>query len=321
MFIDIGVLTYSAVFVGILLLVEGAYYFLRDWRQAPAHAVNRRLRLLAGTDRQTALRRLRREDQNLASRVLALAFPFADRLMIQAGAAGTLSSLASTLVGISILSLVVLHALLQMPLIQSVLAALAIGVALPFALLLIKRRKRLRRFGEQLPDAIDVLVRSLRAGHPVSGAMSLVAEEMPDPVGTEFGMAMDEMTYGLSMDQALRNMAARVPHPDLNFLVVSIQIQHSTGGDLAEILGNLAAVIRDRFRMYAKIRAVSAEGRLSVVVIGFLPFVVAGALSVLGPDFFGSVSSDSLFLPMMGVSFGLWVFGMIIFVKMVNIRV
>jgi tight adherence protein B len=223
--------------------------------------------------------------------------------------------------GIGLITLMLLHYLLLLPLLQSVLLAVPLALALPFGVLLIKRRKRLHRFGEQLPDAIDVLVRSLRAGHPVSGAMGLVAEEMPDPVGTEFGLAVDEMTYGLSIDQALSNIARRVPHPDLRFLVVAIQIQHTTGGDLAEILSNLSSIIRDRFRMYAKIRAVSAEGRMAAKVIGALPFAVAGALNLLTPTFFSSVSADPLFPVLIGIACALWLAGIVIFVNMVRIRV
>lgn len=321
MLFDSNILLYGAVFIGMLLLVEGAYYLLRDWRVAPANAVNRRLRLLAGNDRRTVLRRLRRDDQNPASRLLTLVVPAAERLLIESGSTSTLSRLASIIAAIAVWTFLPLHYLVLLPPAQSLLIAVGLALALPLAVLMIKRRKRLRRFGEQLPDAIDVLVRSLRAGHPVSGAMGLVAEEMPDPVGTEFGLCVDEMTYGLSLEQALSNMAGRVPHSDLKFLVIAIQIQHSSGGDLAEILGNLATIIRDRFRMYAKIRAVSAEGRLAARVIGLLPFLVAGALNVVAPTFFSDVSSDALFVPLIGVACILWFFGIVIFVKMVRIRV
>lgn len=321
MLIDSNILLYGAVFIGVLLLVEAAYYLLRDWRLAPANAVNRRLRLLADSDRHTVLRRLRRDDQNPASRILKLVVPAAERLLIESGSASTLSRLASIMAAIAVWTFLPLHYVLLLPLAQSGLVAVALALALPLVSLIVKRRRRLRRFGEQLPDAIDVLVRSLRAGHPVSGAMGLVAEEMPDPVGTEFGLCVDEMTYGLSIESALANMAIRVPHSDLKFLAIAIQIQHSSGGDLAEILSNLATIIRDRFRMYAKIRAVSAEGRLAAKVIGLLPFLVAGALNLLAPSFFSDVASDPLFAPLIGVAVLLWLFGIVIFLKMVRIRV
>lgn len=321
MTIDVDLLLYGAVFIGILLLVEAAYYLIRDWRHAPVNAVNRRLRLLAASDRRDALRRLRRDDHNALSRALKLVFPFAERLLLEAGATSTLSSLASAVAGIGLLVFVSLRFVLLLPLLQSALLAVLAGMVLPFGILLIKRRRRLRRFGEQLPDAIDVLVRSLRAGHPVSGAMGLVAEEMPDPIGTEFGLTLDEMTYGLSMEHALSNMARRVPHDDLKFLIIAIQIQHTSGGDLAEILHNLATIIRDRFRMYAKIRAVSSEGRLAAKVIGALPFVVYGALSVLAPAFFGAVSSDPLYPFLLGLAGLLWLLGIVLFMKMIKIRV
>jgi tight adherence protein B len=242
-------------------------------------------------------------------------------LLIESGSTLTLSRLASIMAAIAVWTFLPLHYILLLPLAQSGLVAIALALVLPLATLKIKRRKRLRRFGDQLPDAIDVLVRSLRAGHPVSGAIGLVAEEMPDPVGTEFGLCVDEMTYGLSIEQAMSNMAGRVPQSDLGFLVIAIQVQHSSGGDLAEILGNLATVIRDRSRMYAKISAVSAEGKLAAKVIGALPFVVFGALNVVAPSFFGAVYSDPLFVPLIGIAFILWVLGIVIFMKLVRIRV
>jgi tight adherence protein B len=321
MWVDPEVLIYGAVFVGMLLLIEGAYYLFRDWRQGPSKAINRRLRMLAATERRTVLRRLRREEQDALSRLLAKVFPFADRLMVQAGATSGVTSLVSAMAGAFIVALLVLRVLLLLPLLPSVLAALAAGTLAPLALLMLKRRNRLKRFGEQFPDTLDLLVRSLRAGHPVSSAMGLVAEESADPVGTEFGIAVDEMTYGLALDEALVNMATRVPHPDLQFANVAIQIQHATGGDLAEVLGNLAAVIRDRFRMHAKIRAISAEGRASVFVIGALPFVVLAALLALRPNYYGDVSADPLFPQLLAGAGVLWLLGIVTVLKMVNIRV
>jgi tight adherence protein B len=321
MIIDVDILIYGAIFIGMLLLIEGAYYMLRDWRRAPSLAINRRMRMLGGSDRRTVLRRLRREDQTFLSRFLADAIPFGDRLLVQAGATATSSQLASAMAGLALVTFVILHPLQHVPLFPSVLVSAALGIALPLGVLLLMRRKRLKRFGEQLPDAIDLLVRSLRAGHPVSAAMGLVAEEMPDPMGTEFGVAVDEMTYGLSMNQTLDNMARRVPHADLAFFVVAVQIQHATGGNLAEILGNLSTVIRDRFRMFAKIRAVSAEGRLSAVVISLIPFLLAGAIMLIDPRFFGAVASDAMFLPLIGLAAAFWVVGAITVFKMVHFRV
>jgi tight adherence protein B len=192
---------------------------------------------------------------------------------------------------------------------------------LPYLYLIYKKSARLKEFGEQLPDSLDLIVRSLRAGHPVSAALSLVAKEMPDPIGSEIGIVVDEMTYGLDLSEALRNLAARVPHEDLRFLVVTIQIQYMVGGNLAEVLGNLSQIIRDRYQMFAKIRAVTAEGRSSAILIGILPMVFAGFMILTNPQFFSNVIDDPLFWPMVGGGVALMLMGQFIIYKMVNFKV
>ena len=126
------------------------------------------------------------------------------------------------------------------------------GIIAPIMHLKTMRANRVKKFSEQLPDALDIMVRSLQAGHPISAAMSLVSKEMSDPIGTEFGIAVDEMTYGLDMRDALESMGRRMEVQDFQYVVVSINIQHETGGNLAEVLRNLSTVIRDRFRMFKK---------------------------------------------------------------------
>ena len=164
-------------------------------------------------------------------------------------------------------------------------------------------------------------MRGLRAGHPVSAALTLVSKEMPDPIGSEFGLVVDEMTYGLDLSEALRNLAARVPQEDLRFLVVTIQIQYMVGGNLAEVLANLSKIIRDRYQLFAKIRAVTAEGRSSAVLIGCLPMVFAALMVFLRPEFFAAVIDDPLFWPMVAGGVMLMVIGQIIIYKLVNFEV
>jgi tight adherence protein B len=165
------------------------------------------------------------------------------------------------------------------------------------------------------------MVRSLQAGHPISAAISLVSKEMGDPIGTEFGIAVDEMTYGLDMREALYNMGRRIEIQDFQYVVVSINIQHETGGNLAEVLRNLSTVIRDRFRMFKKIRALSSEGRLSAIVLSFLPFAVGAIIFTGNPGFYLNVADDPLFLPMMAAALGLMLAGIFIMYRMVNFRV
>jgi tight adherence protein B len=266
------------------------------------------------------LRKMRREDQSLLSQALIRLFPFLEKLLLQSGSNMSLTRL----VVIISASFAVLFAAIRLatptPLLLAVGVAAVIATILPMLYLSIRRRKRIKRFGEQLPEALDLIVRSVLAGHPISSSFSLVSREMPDPIGSEFGIILDEMTYGLDMDEALDNLFERVPHPDLHFFTLAVQIQHGTGGNLAEVLSNLSMVIRDRFRMLAKVRSVSAEGRLSAVVISLLPAVVVAIVNVLSPSYFSDVINDPYFWPPIIVGITLLLIGVFIIWKMVNFR-
>ncbi len=170
--------------------------------------------------------------------------------------------------------------------IHELAGAVFAGALLPMFVLKYLRAKRVKKFAEQFPDAIDVVVRSLRAGHPLAIAITLVAREMPDPVGTEFGMVGDELSFGLDLETAMRNMYARVGQEDLPLFVTSVSIQAATGGNLAIILEGLSKVIRDRFKMRRKIKALSSEAKFSAYVLISLPFFIFFTVNVSSPDFF-----------------------------------
>ncbi len=172
--------------------------------------------------------------------------------------------------------------------------AVAAGT-IPFIYVLIKVEVRKKKFGEQLPDALDMIGRSLRAGHPNNAAMSLVAKETPDPLGSEFGILVDEVTFGLDMRDALENMGKRVNNEDFRFVVVCVIIQHGTGGDLAEVLENVSKVIRDRRHMQKKIEAQSIERRGSALLLSCIPFFIVGCIMIFNPEYYTSVEADPLF--------------------------
>ena len=199
--------------------------------------------------------------------------------------------------------------------------SIGVGVGGPIVFLRVKKANRLKLFAEQLPDALDIMVRSLQAGHPVSAAMTLVTMEMPDPIGTEFGIAVDEMTYGLELREALANLGDRVEVEDYQYVVVSINIQHETGGNLAEVLHGLSTVIRARFRMFKKIKALSAEGRLSAKILAILPIAFAALTFSNKPNYYLNAADDPLFWPLVGVALGLELMGIYIMYKLVNFRV
>jgi tight adherence protein B len=168
---------------------------------------------------------------------------------------------------------------------------------------------------------MDIIVRSLRAGHPVPVAVALVAQEMPDPIGTEFGIAADEITYGADVETAMRNLYFRVGQEDLPLFVTAVSIQGSTGGNLSEILANLSRVIRERFKMRRKIRALAAEGKFSALFLSGLPVVIFFLLQVVAPEFYAIVWNQSL--TKMGLTIaGTWmILGNIVMYKMCNFRI
>lgn len=314
-------LVYGVVFIGVLLLVEGAYYLILDLREGEGRQINRRLRLLAqGGDSRSVLVKLRRrgaQEGGVAARLL----PSLDRLLEDAGITVP-TGRVTLLMGLTFAILALGgFVLLRWPLWKALTPALLFSTALPVLVFYRLGRLRQERLAVQLPEAIDMIVRGLRAGHPVSSAISLVAREMPDPIGTEFGIVFDEMTYGLDLRDALENMSRRTRVDDLRYLVVSVRIQYGTGGNLAEVLGALATVIRERSRMKMRVRALSAEGRLSAWVLSLMPFGVAGAIVLLNPEYYINVKDDPWFPRLMLAGVGGTALGALVIRKLVNFRI
>ncbi len=179
----------------------------------------------------------------------------------------------------------------------------------------------LNKFGKQLPEAIELITRSLKAGHPVPVALSMVAREMPDPIGTEFGMVVDEVTYGSDLVTALLALYERVGHGDLPLLVSSVSIQSTTGGNLREILDSLAKVVRDRLKMKAKVRAISSEGRLSAMFLSAMPIILFGVLLLFNPDYYGGIWDEPLTWNLFGGLLFWLTVGNLLIMKMVNFKV
>jgi tight adherence protein B len=198
--------------------------------------------------------------------------------------------------------------------------ALVGGVLAPLAVLKVKANKRAAALGGQLPQALEVIVRSLEAGHPVPAAVALVGREMPDPVGTEFGMAADEIAYGATLEQAVERMADRCRHPDLDLFAATVRLQERTGGNLTGLLKLNASTIRERHKMRLKIRAASSEGRASAMILTSAPFIAVGFIVVSSPRFYGDVINEPL------VKYGLagmgfWIFlGNLIMRRMIDMR-
>ena len=328
--IDPIYLFYGIVFIGALLLAEGGYYLYID-AFGGRHAANRRMRMLvAGTDAQKVLFKLRRDPPESWAKLgsvggLLTAF---DRLITQSGLTTPLRSMLALMAGITVLSFAAMYiyaggtipakALITL---FALMLSMAVGCGLPALYLLYLKSRRLKRFESQLPDALDMMVRSLRAGHPISIAMELTAKQMPDPIGSEFGLAVDEMTYGRDLQEALAGVAARVPLQDFQFVVMAVSIQNETGGNLADVLSGLATLIRARFRMVKKVRALSAEGRFSAKVLAAIPFAFAALTYTTNPKYYLAVADDPLFIRLVIGGVVMQVLGMAIMHRMINFRV
>lgn len=180
------------------------------------------------------------------------------------------------------------------------------------------RARRMRNFLQKLPEALDVATRSLAAGHPLPSAISLVAREMPDPVGSEFGLLSDELTYGVALEDALVNMKNRVGVEDLDLLAISLSVQAGTGGNLVEILTNLSTTLRDRMMLKAKIKSISAEGRITAIFMSMYPFLLYALIKTLAPTYFDPVWNSGYGSTVVTILLVVMAIGNVILYKMVN---
>jgi len=183
-----------------------------------------------------------------------------------------------------------------------------------------RRAERLKKIEEQLPLALDIVTRAIRAGHPVISALQLAADEMSDPIRTEFALIVDETTYGFDFREALQNLAERTGSPDARYFAVSVSIQAETGGNLTEILEGLAAVIRGRQTLHRRVRALGSEGRMSAMILSALPVLLISFLGLTQPKFYTDKFSDPIFWPTVACVFSLYLIGWFIIHRIVNFR-
>ena len=289
-------------------------------RRSQVSTINRRMkRLVDDVPAELTLQGLLRERGLTDSGDFLFGLIGLNRLYTQSGITGNPLSFAAKflLLGLALASL--LSIFLGFSTLVSLIVFAVVGFVLPLLVLRRARSKRMQKFAKQLPDALDMIVRSLRAGHPASVAIGLVAREMPDPLGTEFGIVSDEITFGLSMEQAVRKLSQRVGFEGLHLLSVSLSIQSKTGGNFTEILHNLSSVLRERQKLRMKIRALSSEGRVSAWIISLFPVVdVRWSFSYLPRAYYGTVWNNPVIMPVFLI-FGSWaLLGDFIMYRMVN---
>lgn len=312
------------LFAAVILLIEGAWLWWSGTRGSAARRIAQRLQLMSARgehERVTILKQRRYSQWPALERALRTVRQAAllDRLLLQAGVRWSLAQLLGSALACCVAAMALLPAL-NLPF-GVALAALAGAPLLPLLLLLRARSRRLHKLEEQLPEAADFLARALRAGHSFVNVMQMVGEELPDPIAAEFRFAYEEINYGVPMGEALHNLALRVPLTDLRYLVIAVLIQRESGGNLAEILGNISRMIRARLKLMGQVRVLSAEGRMSAWVLGVLPLAVGLLLSVVNPRYISILWTDPIGVRLLWYAALACIIGVIWMRSVIRIRV
>ncbi len=320
--LSIEPLIYIGIFFGVLLLVEGIYLAIFGKSISLNARVNRRLSMLEqGASREDVLAQLRKEMSQHKGKVRV---PFYSLIADKAQKANIAFTPEQLMIVMAVLTVVIFGALsvltsASLPI--RILVAVAMGVGVVYQWVASKAKKRIARLEEQLPDAVELMVRSLRVGHPFVSAIHTVAREMSDPLASELGVIADEAAYGRDVSESIRAMAERLDIQDLRFLAVAVGIQQTSGGNLAEILQGLANVIRARFKLFRKVKAITAEAKFSGTFLSFFPILCLIGIMTMKPDYYDEVIDTPVFIPACAVVAVMLGVNMIFMRMMVNIKV
>ncbi len=318
--------TVVLLFVAVVLAMEGAYIWWNSRHGPVARRVESRIRAISAgapldSERLSILKQRLPGDSTPFERALML-LPRVrgiDHFLRQAGMQWSVARLVATCALIPPL-VFALALFTQAPLLVIVMLAL-LSASLPVLYVRGRRARRLRQLERQLPEACDMLARALRSGHAFSLAIDMVGTEFAEPMGGEFRTTFDEINYGVSLNEALANLAMRVPIRDLRYFVIAVLIQRETGGNLAEVLDGITVLVRERFKLFDKVRVLSAEGRLSAWILGLLPFIVGTLMMFLNPGFLQVLWQDPMGLKMMVAALSSMAVGVIWMSRVVALRV
>ena len=309
---------YALIFGAALLGIQASYVLLFRERKT-RQSINRRLRLSAQGENPTDVFQALKIERGFADFDNAWLGKLSD-FWTQTGLRFDRNLLLLAIGGIAVLYFFALSIPLRgMSPLALVLAVFA-AAATVFLFVHVVRKRRINRFAEQFPDTLDVIVRGVRVGLPFSSALQLVAREMPDPVGTEFGMMADEISFGLDVTTALHNLRRRVGQEDLLYFVIAISIQNQTGGRLSDVLARLSHLIRQRAMLRLKVKALTAEGRLSAYFLSAMPFILFGVITFMSPNYFTSVQDHPLIPPAVALGLGLLALGNFMMYRMIHIK-
>lgn len=311
-------------FLAVVLFLEGAYLAWNAYRGPEAKRMEKRLRAMSagGEVKGSSLLKQRMLAQTPTMDRMLLQIPRIhqlDRLLLQSG----LRLSVAGFLGLTLLMIAVgllLAMLIGMPAFVVIVIGVAAGM-LPLLYVTSAKHKRMLVIEQQLPDALDLMARAMLAGHAFTSGLKMVSEEVSDPVAGEFSIVFDEINYGISVQDALVNLATRVPSTDLRYFVISVLIQRETGGNLAELLNNISTLIRARLKLMGAVRVLSAEGRLSALILTILPFALAGVIFLINPKFLSVLWTDPVGPKIVAGAVVVMIFGMFWMWRVIKIRV
>ena len=313
---------YILIFVAVVVLVEGLYLTVFGKSISLNSKVSRRLALLEkNQNREQVLEQLRKEmSQHMHARGIPLYKILASKAQ-KANIAFSPQQLVMVMVVLSVFAYLGLTFATAAETPVRVALSIGMGVGGVYFWVSSKAKKRMALLEEQLPDAVELMVRSLRVGHPFSNAIAIVSKEVADPLGTEFGLIADEATYGRDVSESLRAFATRMENQDLHFLAVAVSIQQQSGGNLAEILDGLAKVIRSRFKLFRRVKAITAEAKWSGMFLSGFPIAAIVLIQMIKPDYYDGVKDTQYFVPAALFVVTFLIINVIFMKIMVNIKV
>ncbi len=309
------------VFLLTLFMIYGGYFFVKKIYKPEQRKLHQRLKFHGSRIDAIAIEKKRTlsEIPWLNEMLLKAAFiPRIERMHVQAATSRPLGVyvVLSALLFFSGLFLAVV--MRKSPIIAALPSALL--ATAPFYYLAHKRNKRFEKFERQLPEALELVSRAIKAGHAFTAGMRMVADEMGDPVGVEFGKTVNEINFGMAVPEALTNLTQRIECEDLRFFAVAVIVQRETGGNLSEILENLSRLIRERFKFQGRVRILSAEGRMSAKALIAMPFIFVGIISVFNPDYIRVLFTDSIGHILIMIALAMMAIGAFVIKKLVAIK-
>ncbi len=310
-------------FLAVVLFLEGAYMAWNAYKGPEAKRIERRLEAMTlGKEHESTLVKQRVLAQSPGIASFLQKFPRInqiDKVLLQSG----LNYSVARFLGVCLMLATAgfLVAMLFGLNFKVAVVIAAVLACLPFLYMLSAKQKRITTIEQQLPSSLDLMGRAMVAGHAFPSALQMVGTEMPEPIASEFRIVFDEINYGIPTSEALMNLIQRVPSTDVSYFVIAVLIQRETGGNLAELLGNISELIRARLKLLGTVRVLSAEGRLSAWILTLLPFVLGAVLQLVNPEFVSVLWTDPNGLRMVVIALILMVFGIFVMWRIIKIRV